>query len=126
MGFISDDNKQESYKDSLAKYLRPELVARIQNTLIFNTLNDEIMASVIDVEINKIKKRLLDRGVDLKIPNSIKAFLIEEIKSKKLNARNIKELVVRLIQFPIASFMMNSKESEKISLKIVDKSIKVH
>lgn len=126
MGFISDDNKQESYKDSLAKYLRPELVARIQNTLIFNTLNDEIMASVINVEIDKIKKRLLDRGVDLKIPNSIKAFLIEEIKSKKLNARNIKELVVRLIQFPIASFMMNSKESEKISLKIVDKSIKVH
>jgi len=126
MGFITDNNEQESYKDSLSKYLRPELIARIQNTLIFNTLNDKIMESIVDVEINKIKKRLLDKGIDLKIPRTIKSFLIKEIKSKNLNARNIKTLVIKLIQFPITSFIMESEKSNKISLKIVDKSIKVY
>jgi len=126
MGFITNNNEQESYKDSLSKYLRPELIARIQNTLIFNTLNDKIMESIVDVEINKIKKRLLDKGIDLKTPRAIKSFLIKEIKSKNLNARNIKTLVIKLIQFPITSFIMESEKSNKISLKIVDKSIKVY
>jgi len=126
MGFITDNNEQESYKDSLSKYLRPELIARIQNTLIFNTLNDKIMESIVDVEMNKIKKRLLDKGIDLKTPKAIKSFLIKEIKSKNLNARNIKTLVIKLIQFPITSFIMESEKSNKISLKIVDKSIKVY
>lgn len=126
MGFLSSNNEEESYKDSLSKYLRPELIARIQNTLIFNSLNDDIMASIIDVEIEKIKERLLDKNVNLKIQKSIKPFLIKQIKSKKLNARNIKALVVNMIQFPIATFMIGGEKSEKISLKIVDNSIKVY
>lgn len=126
IGFITDNNEQESYRDSLSKYLRPELIARIENTLIFNTMNDKIMESIVDVEINKIKKRLLDKGIDLKTSKSIKSFLIKEIKSKNLNARNIKTLVIKLVQFPITSFIIESEKSDKISLKIVDKSIKVY
>lgn len=126
MGFLTDRNEQESYKESLGKYLRPELIARIQNTLIFNTLNDEIMESIVRVEINKIKNRLSDKGVNLSVPKSIQKLLVEEIKSKKLNARNIKALVVKAVQFPLASFIMSEEKSEKISLKVVDNTIKVY
>ena len=125
VGFLSDNNEQDSYRDSLSNYLRPELIARVQNTLIFNTLNDDIMANIVGVEINKIKNRLADRGVKLSVPRSIKNFLVKEIKSKKLNARNIKALVVKLIQFPLASYIMDGEKNKKISLKVVDKTIKV-
>jgi len=126
MGFMSENNEQDSYKESLSKYLRPELIARIQNTLIFNTLNDEIMANIVGVEIKKIKNRLSDKGINLSVPKAIQKFLVEEIKAKKLNARNIKALVVKLIQFPLASFMMDEEKNKKLSLKIVDKTIKVY
>jgi len=125
VGFLSDNNEQDSYRDSLSNYLRPELIARVQNTLIFNTLNDDIMANIVGVEINKIKNRLADRGVKLSVPRSIKNFLVKEIKSKKLNARNIKALVVKLIQFPLASYIMDGEKNKKLSLKVVDKTIKV-
>ena len=126
MGFMSEKNEQDSYKESLSKYLRPELIARIQNSLIFNTLNDEIMASIVGVEINKIKNRLSDKGINLSVPKTIQKFLVEEIKAKKLNARNIKALVVKLIQFPLASFIMDGEKNKKLSLKVVDKTIKVY
>lgn len=126
MGFFTEKNEQECYKESLSKYLRPELIARIQNTLIFNTLNDEIMANIVGVEINKIKNRLADKGINLSVPKSIQKFLVEEIKAKKLNARNIKSLVVKLIQFPLASFIMNEEKNKKLSLKVIDKTIKVY
>lgn len=125
MGFLGGNDKQDSYRESLANYLRPELVARIQNTLVFNTLNDEIMANIVGVEIRKIKSRLLDKGINLSVPKSIRNFLVKEIKSKKLNARNIKALVVKLIQFPLASFIMDGEKNKKLSLKVVDKTIKV-
>tara|TARA_R110000851_G_scaffold209480_1_gene361889 strand:- start:420 stop:842 length:423 start_codon:yes stop_codon:yes gene_type:complete len=126
MGFMSENNEQDSYKESLSKYLRPELIARIQNTLIFNTLNDEIMANIVGVEIKKIKNRLSDKGINLSVPKAIQKFLVEEIKAKKLNARNIKALVVKLIQFPLASFIMDEEKNKKLSLKVVDKTIKVY
>lgn len=126
MGFFTEKNEQECYKESLGKYLRPELIARIQNTLIFNTLNDEIMSNIVGVEINKIKNRLADKGINLSVPKSIQKFLVEEIKAKKLNARNIKSLVVKLIQFPLASFIMNEEKNKKLSLKVIDKTIKVY
>ena len=126
MGVMSENNEQDSYKESLSKYLRPELIARIQNTLIFNTLNDEIMANIVGVEIKKIKNRLSDKGINLSVPKTIQKFLVQEIKAKKLNARNIKALVVKLIQFPLASFIMDGEKNKKLSLKVVDKTIKVY
>jgi len=126
VGFVSDNNEQDSYKESLSNYLRPELIARIQNTLIFNPLNDDIMANIVGVEINKIKSRLASKGINLSVPRSIKNFLVKEIKSKKLNARNIKSLVVKLIQFPLASHIMDGEKNKKISLKVVDKTIKIY
>lgn len=126
VGFVSDNNERDSYKESLSNYLRPELIARIQNTLIFNPLNDDIMANIVGVEINKIKSRLASKGINLSVPRSIKNFLVKEIKSKKLNARNIKSLVVKLIQFPLASHIMDGEKNKKISLKVVDKTIKIY
>lgn len=126
VGFVSDNNEQDSYKESLSNYLRPELIARIQNTLIFSPLNDEIMANIVGVEINKIKSRLASKGINLSVPRSIKNFLVKEIKSKKLNARNIKSLVVKLVQFPLASYIMDGEKNKKLSLKVVDKTIKVY
>ena len=84
------------------------------------------MANIVGVEIKKIKNRLSDKGINLSVPKAIQKFLVEEIKAKKLNARNIKALVVKLIQFPLASFMMDEEKNKKLSLKIVDKTIKVY
>lgn len=125
VGFINDNNEEVSYKDSLSKYLRPELIARIENTLIFNTLNDKILNNIVDREVDKVKERLVAKGVSLSVAKSVKQFIVKEVHNRKLNARNIKALVVQLVQFPLAAFMIKNQNSEKISLKVVDSEIKV-
>jgi len=126
VGFINDNNEEVSYKDSLAKYLRPELIARIENTLVFNTLNDKIMESIVSREVSKVKERLELKDVSLSVPKAVNKFIVEEVKDKKLNARNIKSLVVQLVQFPLAAFMIKNQNCKKISLKVVDKEVKVY
>ena len=126
MGFVNDDlSEQESYKLSLKKSLRPELVARLENVLVFNNLNDKTLVSIVDSEIKKIHSKLKDRSVVLTVKKGVKEFILNKIKSEKLNARNIKTLVIKLIQAPLAKFIVENNKNKKISNKIVNKTIKV-
>jgi len=126
MGFVNDDlSEQESYKLSLKKSLRPELVARLENVLVFNNLNDKTLVSIVDSEIKKIHSKLKDRSVVLTVKKGVKEFILNKIKSEKLNARNIKTLVIKLIQAPLAKFIVENNKIKKISIKVVDKTIKV-
>ena len=123
VGFVDDNHEKEAYNNSLKKQLRPELLARVENTVIFNGLNDSIMANIVGSEISKLKLRLKAKNVALSINKRVKDLVVAEIKLKKLNARDIKSLVVRMIQFPLADFMINNEGKEKISLKVVDKKV---
>jgi len=123
VGFVDDNHEKEAYNNSLNKQLRPELLARVENTVIFNGLNDSIMANIVGSEISKLKLRLKTKNVTLSINKRVKDLVVAEIKLKKLNARDIKSLVVRMIQFPLADFMINNEGKEKISLKVVDKKV---
>jgi ATP-dependent Clp protease ATP-binding subunit ClpC len=123
VGFVDDNHEKEAYNNSLKKQLRPELLARVENTVIFNGLNDSIMANIVGSEISKLKLRLKTKNVTLSINKRVKDLVVSEIKLKKLNARDIKSLVVRMIQFPLADFMINNEGYEKISLKVVDKKV---
>lgn len=126
MGFINDNiNEEESYKTSLKKRLRPELIARLDNICVFNSLNDKILGSIIDSSIKTFSSKLKERSISASIHKNVKQFILNKIKSEKLNARNVKTLITRLIQSPTAKFIVQNGKVEKISIKVVDKEIKV-
>ena len=126
MGFVNDNiSEQESYKSSLKKSLRPELVARLENILVFNNLSDKTLTSIVNSELKNISFKLKNKGVALTIKKGVKEFILNKIKSEKLNARNIKTLVIKLIQAPLAKFIVEGKKTEEISIKVVDNAIKV-
>ena len=126
MGFINDNiNEEESYKASLRKSLRPELIARLDNICVFNNLNDEILSNIIDTNIKLFSSKLKQRGISASIHKNVKQFILNKIKSEKLNARNVKTLITRLIQSPTANFVVENGKVKKISIKVVDECIKV-
>tara|TARA_R110002110_G_scaffold7168_2_gene36383 strand:+ start:2883 stop:5309 length:2427 start_codon:yes stop_codon:yes gene_type:complete len=124
MGFLPQEKKDaDIYKNSLKKYLRPELLARVDEILFFNELGDTHLLKIINQELLHIEERLNERGVELKYSLSIKKFIFNKIKEKNSHARDIKNLVKGIIQVPLSQFMVKNSKIEKISLKIVDKSL---
>ena len=124
MGFIpAQEPDSEVYKKSLEKHLRPELLARIDEILFFNELNDTHLLKIINQELKYITTRLLDRGIELNYNSSVKKHIFNKVKKKNSHARHIKNLVKSTIQVPLSEFIVKNRKIEKISLKVVDKSV---
>ena len=124
MGFVpTQETDSDIYKKSLEKHLRPELLARLDEILFFNELNDSHLLKIINQELKHIATRLLDRGIELSYNSSVKKLIFNKAKSKNSHARQIKNLVKSTIQVPLSEFIVKNRKIEKISLKVVDKSL---
>ena len=124
MGFLPDSEEDsEIYRKSLKKYLRPELLSRIDEILFFENLADADLSKIIQIELENIRDRLTCKKIKLLIHASVKKYIFNKIKSQDKNARNIKNSVKTLVQIPLSHFIIKNKNIEKISAKIVDKNL---
>ena len=124
MGFINDAKEPEIiYKDSVKKYLKPEFIARVNNILVFNDLNNEELGNIINIEIKNIQEKLKEK-IKITFDKNVKDFILETLKTEKLHARGIKDIIRNKLQIPLSKFIISTK-SEKISIKIIDNQIKI-
>lgn len=126
MGFIQDENRREdSYKDSVKNKLKPELLARINEVMVFNDLGDVDIKRIIKFEIDKIKNKLAKRNINITVKNTSIDCIFSDIQSKKLHARDIKSYIREKIHVPLAKMIVNNSKISEISLKGVDNKIKL-
>jgi len=125
MGFApTEQNEKEIYTDSVKKHFRPELLARVDEVIIFNELGENELKQIIRKELNEIKNRLEGRGVKMIFKKNLETLIFNKIKNDKNHARQIKNVVKSLVQVPISNFIIKNRDIENISINIVDKSLK--
>jgi ATP-dependent Clp protease ATP-binding subunit ClpA len=78
--------------------LRPEMVARINEKLIFKRLDYEILREICELMIDKEMKRLAGLGYELTISEEAKEFLVQKGFHKDLGARPMRDAVEKHIQ----------------------------
>ena len=124
MGFVpSEQDEKDVYNACVKKYFRPELLARVDEILIFNQLGEREFRQIIRKELVEIKSRLLDRNINVVFQKKVEMHIFNKIKNDKNHARQIKSVVKSLVQVPISNFIVNNRDVEKISINIVDKSL---
>jgi len=124
MGFVPDIEEDETiYRKSLKKYFRPELLARVDEVLVFNELGESELIKIIKAELVLIKNRLADRNIQVIFNKSLEKYILNKIKLEKNHARKIKSSVKSIVQVPISNYIVKNRNVEKISVNIVDKSL---
>ena len=127
MGFISQKiPKDESYKSSVEKKLRPELLARINEVIVFNDLREKDFKNIIKKEVSHIADRFKSKNINFNISRGCIDFLLNKIKAQKLHARTIKDMVKQEITIPSARFIVNNPKKREIFIKVVDKQLLVY
>ena len=91
--------------------------------MFFNELGDPHLLKIINQELLHIEERLIDRGIQIKWSPTVKKFIFNQIKEKNSHARDIKNLVKSIIQVPLSQHIVKNRKIDKISIKIVDKSL---
>jgi len=132
LGFVTGDEKisqKESLKEkvigALKESFRPEFLNRIDEIVIFNYLSKEEIKKIVDLELQKVIKRLEQKKIDIKITDKTKEFLAEEGFDQNLGARPLKRVIQREILDPLSLKIVSGEieAGERITVDLENKKV---
>ena len=101
-----EKNIEEAINTSLKKYFAPEFLNRLDDIIIFNSLKKKDLISIIDIELDKLAKKLKDLDYKISISQEVKEYLIEEGYDEKYGARPLKRVIQKYIEDELADEML--------------------
>ncbi len=88
--------------DELKKRLRPELLNRIDKTIVFRALNQKDIYKIIDLQIDDLKKRLQKQGLSVMLTTAAKQYLLDNGYDAKNGVRPLRRLIQDTIEDHLA------------------------
>ncbi len=87
----------------LKKTLRPELLNRIDETIIFRQLTPDDLTSIVEIQVGRLRTRLAERGLTLELSPGATAALAELGYDPQFGARPLKRVIQQRIENALAS-----------------------
>ena len=101
------DNKDELVMNELKHTFKPEFINRIDEIIIFKSLDKNVIYEIFDKIIDDIEKRLDDKKIKLSLTDKAKEFIINNSYDEKYGARPIKRFVSRNLETLLANEIIN-------------------
>jgi ATP-dependent Clp protease ATP-binding subunit ClpC len=131
IGFDSSKNvykNEEAKKGILTKelknYFAPEFINRLDEIIIFNTLQDEDIQKIVLVEVSKLTNRLVKLGYDITFDNSVIEYIskvgFDEVYGARPLKRAIQEKIEDFVSDEVLKNNIEINESYNISIKDED------
>lgn len=111
----------------LKKKFAPEFINRLDDIIIFNSLNEKDLKKIVELELEIIEKRIIEIGYKVKFTKSVKEFLTEKGYDDKFGARPLNRCIQKYIEDVIAEEILkgNIKEGETIELTVDKENDKI-
>src|SRR5205085_4336482 len=87
---LADRDIRDDVLKVLRDHFKPEFLNRIDDIVVFGQLAREQIASIIDVQLEKLRKNLEDRGIAIELDDSARELIIEEGYDPIYGARPLK------------------------------------
>jgi ATP-dependent Clp protease ATP-binding subunit ClpC len=116
-----DEQSRSIIEKALKKKFKPEFLNRLDDTIIFNSLNEENMHLIIISELNKLKVRLLEIGYNIKFNKGVLDFIYKKGYDVTYGARPINRVIQRYIEDPITDEILNDRASVGDTINITIK-----
>lgn len=84
--------------EEIKKAFRPELLNRLDDTIIFNKLSEKDVEKIVDVELLSVKERLGALDIEMSLSPKAKAFLVEEGYSPAYGARQLRRTIQKYVE----------------------------
>ncbi|PIR98316.1 MAG: type VI secretion system ATPase TssH [Candidatus Colwellbacteria bacterium CG10_big_fil_rev_8_21_14_0_10_41_28] len=136
VGFAADSasearKKESVYKSeitsSLKEQFKPEFLNRIDEVVIFNSLDKKAIRRIVDIQLEELIERLKERGIKVAIDVSAKKYIVEHGFDPDYGARPIKRVIQKMILDKLADKIIggNIKDGSKIKISSKKSGISV-
>jgi ATP-dependent Clp protease ATP-binding subunit ClpC len=125
VGFLQRDKDEEqrlrnSIETALRNTFRPELLNRVDDTIIFHSLTEEHLAKIVDLLIVDVEQRLSERNIALEVNDEAKLWLISKGYNPEYGARPLRRAIQRYVENPLSTKILQGefKEGDTISVGV--------
>ncbi|EDY16553.1 ATP-dependent chaperone ClpB [Chthoniobacter flavus Ellin428] len=106
------EQREARVMDALRSHFRPEFLNRVDEVIIFDRLNDEDLKRIVEIQVNRLIKRLAAQKITLKLTNEAKLHLAREGYDPVYGARPLKRAVQRSLLDPLSLEILAGKFRE--------------
>lgn len=123
----AEEYERSVVEGALKKVFAPEFLNRIDDVVMFNTLDKDNIKGIVQVELQKLLDRMKGLGYSLRITDKAKDFIAEKGYDKQFGARPLKRTIQRFIEDEIAEKIVlgEVREGDTISVDYADKDEKL-
>ncbi|GAA3466148.1 ATP-dependent Clp protease ATP-binding subunit [Nonomuraea roseola] len=112
------DDVEERLMDLLKSTLKPELLNRIDETIIFTRLASEQLRQIVDLLLEKTRQRLRGQGIELRVSDQAKDWLAEHGYQPEFGARPLRRTVQRELDNRLSSLLLGGQVKEGDTVEV--------
>lgn len=113
-----EDHAKSVIENAMKKNFSPEFLNRIDDTIVFNSLDQEDILKIVDLAVDQLKGRLDAMGYTIKLNKSAKEFLSVKGYDPKYGARPLHRAIQRYIEDPLAEQILAAGNKRGVEFKI--------
>ena len=127
-GGSADDQGKERTMKALRDFLRPEFLNRVDEIICFNHLSKENFAGIARIMLEELRKSLSDKGYTFHYDDALVDYLVEKSCSMTYGARNLRRLIQKELEDPMAARIIDSFENPitQISATAADGAVQLY
>jgi len=107
-----DDRLKDKLMEALRRTFRPEFLNRIDEIVTFKALGKEQIQQIVDIQLQDLQKRLVDRKLALELTPAARVALAERGYDPVFGARPLKRTIQRMIENPLAVEVLAGRFAE--------------
>lgn len=111
---MAHERLQERILKEVKKSLRPELINRFDDILVFHALDRKSIEQILDVELEIVRKRLQEAGIRFKLSDEARQLLIDEGCHPQQGARPLRRAIERFVEDPLADALLKNGKSDDL------------
>ena len=124
-GKATDEALRNDVMNELKRHFRPEFLNRVDDSILFGSLNESQLGSIVDIQLNRVDRRLADQQLTLAVDAGARAFLAKAGYDPQFGARPLKRAIQQHLLDPLALKLLDGdfKPGDAIAAEAKDDSV---
>jgi ATP-dependent Clp protease ATP-binding subunit ClpB len=117
-GEDTENELKNRIMEDLKKFFRPEFLNRIDEIIIFNPLTKDLMKEIVGIQVDRMKKYLKQKKIDIVLTDAAKSYLAELGYDPVYGARPLRRVIQKEILNPLAKYLLEGRFNEGDTVEV--------
>jgi ATP-dependent Clp protease ATP-binding subunit ClpB len=103
---ITAEEKERVIEKELKNHFKPEFLNRLDEIINFNSITEDVLGKIVDIQFIELQAKLKSNGLELKITDSLRKHFIETGFDPEYGARPLKRLIQKELGTALSNFIL--------------------